>query len=110
MLHRTLTVVFVINIIIHSFGLGIVIWIETESDAESFLWGLTALDAYTLMKLFLNTILFIILILISRGWCITKESDALNHLDRQLLFLQSLGITFANVLATNYINKIAIVR
>jgi len=108
-LHTALTIIFIINIIIHSYGLGMMIWIETEYTEDSYIWGMTGMDAYILMKLFLVTIIFIIHVLISRGWCITKEADALNHLDRQLLFLQTLGITFANVLATNYINKIAVI-
>lgn len=108
-LHSTLTIIFIINIIIHAYGLGMMIWIETEYTEDSYIWGMTGLDAYSLMKLFLLTIIFIIQVLISRGWCITKEADALNHLDRQLLFLQTLGITFANVLATNYVNKIAVI-
>lgn len=109
-LHTTLTIVFIMNIIIHSYGLGMMIWIETETTDDSYIWGMTGLDGYMLMKLLLVVIIFVIQVLISRGWCITKEADALNQLDRQLLFLQTLGITFANVLATNYINKIAIVR
>jgi hypothetical protein len=108
-LHSTLTAVFIMNLIIHSYGLGMMIWIETESTEESYIWGMTGLDAYVLMKLFLTTMIFIVQVLISRGWCITKEADALNHLDRQLLFLQTLGITFANVLATNYMNKIGVI-
>ena len=109
LLHQTLTTLFILNLIIHAFGLGVIVWIETQDTDDVYIWGMTALDAYALMKLFLITSLFIVKVLISRGWCITKESDSLNQLDRQLLFLQTLGIAFANVLATNYINKIAVV-
>ena len=100
-LHHAVSILIVFKLFIQFLGFTIIFLVETE-DAP--IYGLQIFD---FSNLALNAIFYITLTLISRGWCVTKESAMLTPVDRQLVFLVAFGMTITDIVASGYSSKIA---
>ena len=95
-LNHSLTFLFVLKWILELMALFIFGWIEMNG----FLFF--GVELYNIVTLLFDGIFYGILVLVSRGWCITKESTQLSPFDRQIGFISSFGMTLSEMVSEGY--------